>query len=63
MGLPYSILHGSIRFSLSRYTTEAEIDRVLEVLPGIIDRLRELSPFNSDDADWLKEQESLVVSR
>ncbi len=63
LGLPYSVLHGSIRFSLSRYTTEAEIDRVLEVLPGIIERLRELSPFNSDDADWLKEQESLVISR
>ncbi|MGK7951527.1 MAG: cysteine desulfurase NifS [Xenococcaceae cyanobacterium] len=63
LGLPYSVLHGSIRFSLSRFTTEAEIDRVLEVLPGIIDRLRELSPFNSDDADWLKEQEEAVLAR
>ena len=63
LGLPYSVLHGSIRFSLSRYTTEAEIDRVLEVLPGIIDRLRELSPFNSDDADWLQEQEQAVLAR
>lgn len=63
LGLPYSVLHGSIRFSLSRFTTEAEIDRVLAVLPGIIDRLRELSPFNSDDADWLKEQEQAVLAR
>ncbi len=63
LGLPYSVLHGSIRFSLSRYTTEKEIDRVLEVLPGVIDRLRELSPFNSDDADWLKEQEQAVLAR
>ncbi|ELS00717.1 cysteine desulfurase NifS [Xenococcus sp. PCC 7305] len=63
LGLPYSVLHGSIRFSLSRYTTEAEIDRVLEVLPSIINRLRELSPFNSDDADWLKEQEEAVLAR
>lgn len=63
LGLPYSVLHGSIRFSLSRYTTEAEIDRVLEILPGIINRLRELSPFNSDDADWLKEQEEAVLAR
>ena len=61
LGLPYSVLHGSIRFSLSRFTTEAEIDRVLKVLPGIIDRLRELSPFNSDDADWLKEQEESLA--
>lgn len=63
LGLPYSVLHGSIRFSLSRLTTEAEIDRVLEVLPGIIDRLRELSPFNSDDADWLKEQELALLAK
>ena len=63
LGLPYSVLHGSIRFSLSRYTTEQEIDRVLEVLPSIINRLRELSPFNSDDADWLKEQEQAVLAR
>ena len=63
LGLPYSVLHGSIRFSLSRFTTEAEIDRVLEVLPDIINRLRELSPFNSDDADWLKEQEEAVLTR
>jgi cysteine desulfurase len=62
LGLPYSLLHGSIRFSLSRFTTEAEIDHVLEVLPGIINRLRELSPFNSDDADWLKEQEQAVLA-
>jgi cysteine desulfurase len=63
MGLPYSVLHGSIRFSLSRYTTPAEVDRVLEVLPGIIDRLRALSPFNSDDASWLQEQEQAVLAR
>jgi cysteine desulfurase len=61
LGLPYSLLHGSIRFSLSRFTTEAEIDRVLDVLPGIINRLRELSPFTSDDAEWLKEQEQAVL--
>lgn len=63
LGLPYSVLHGSIRFSLSRFTTEAEIDRVLEILPSIIDRLRELSPFNSDDADWLKEQEQALLAK
>jgi cysteine desulfurase len=61
MGLPYSVLHGSIRFSLSRYTTEAEIDRVLEVLPGIIEHLRALSPFSSDEAGWLQEQEKALV--
>ncbi len=50
MGVPFTAAHGSIRFSLSRFTTEEEIDRVLEVLPGIIGRLREMSPFWKEDA-------------
>ena len=45
MNIPFSAAHGTIRFSLSRFTTEAEIDRTLEVLPNIIGRLRELSPY------------------
>jgi len=45
MGVPFTAAHGSIRFSLSRYTTEQEIDLVIEKLPGVIRRLRELSPF------------------
>lgn len=62
MGLPYTILHGSIRFSLSRYTTDQEIDKVLEVMPSIVQRLRDLSPFSSDDVAWLQDrQEALVV--
>jgi cysteine desulfurase len=50
MGLPYTILHGSIRFSLSRFTTEAEIQHVLGVMPGIVEKLRAISPFNNDEA-------------
>ncbi len=61
MGLPYTILHGSIRFSLSRYTTEAEVDRVLEVMPSVVERLRALSPFNNDQAEWLQDREEAVV--
>ncbi|MEH1871788.1 cysteine desulfurase NifS [Nostoc sp.] len=61
MGLPYTTLHGSIRFSLCRYTTEAEIDRVIEVMPTIVERLRALSPFKNDDAGWLQQQELLGV--
>jgi len=45
MGVPYTAAHGSIRFSLSVYNTDEDIDRVLEVLPPIIRRLREISPF------------------
>jgi cysteine desulfurase len=47
MGVPFTCIHGSLRFSLSTYTTEAEVDYVLETLPGIVSRLRELSPFRS----------------
>ncbi len=45
MGVPFSRAHGSIRFSLSRYNTADEIDFVIGKLPPIIERLRELSPF------------------
>ncbi|MFC1781920.1 cysteine desulfurase NifS, partial [Planctomycetota bacterium] len=45
MGVPFTAAHGSIRFSLSRYNTEKEIDFVIETVPPIIKRLRELSPF------------------
>ncbi|MGG6296405.1 cysteine desulfurase NifS [Leptolyngbya sp. AN02str] len=63
MGIPYTILHGSIRFSLSRYTTEHEIDKVLAAMPNIVERLRSLSPFNSDEADWLQDRETALVVR
>ncbi len=45
MGVPFMAAHGSIRFSLSRYNTEADIDYVLAALPPIIDKLRSISPF------------------
>ncbi len=45
MGVPFTAAHGSIRFSLSRYNTDDDVDWVLEKMPGIIRRLRELSPF------------------
>jgi cysteine desulfurase len=46
MGVPFTAIHGSIRFSLSRYNTEDEINRVIGVLPQIINDLRMLSPFS-----------------
>ncbi|MCG5500623.1 cysteine desulfurase NifS [Ectothiorhodospira lacustris] len=45
MGIPYTAAHGSVRFSLSRYNTRAEIDRVIEVMPEIVARLRKMSPY------------------
>jgi len=48
MGVPFVALHGSVRFSLSRYTTDEDIDYVIEKLPPVIKRLRDLSPFGPD---------------
>lgn len=62
MGLPYSVLHGSIRLSLSRYTTPADIERVLAVLPGIVAQLRALSPFSDDESDWLTERTHALLA-
>lgn len=44
-GLPHELAHGSLRLSLGRYNTEAEVDAILEILPPIIERLRNMSPL------------------
>ena len=56
MNVPYSAAQGSIRFSLGRYNTEAEIDQTLRVLPEIIGKLVEMSPYE-------KELKALKVSQ
>lgn len=45
MGVPFTMAHGSIRFSLSLYNTEEEIDFVLQKVPAVIERLRGMSPY------------------
>ena len=45
IGLPHEFAHGALRFSLGRYTSEEDIDRVLEALPGIVEKLRSISPL------------------
>ena len=45
MGIPFTAKHGSVRFSLSRYTCEAEIETLVEEFPKIVARLRNLSPY------------------
>jgi cysteine desulfurase len=52
MGLPFTLTHGSIRFSLSRYNTQAEVDYVIKALPPIIERLRMITPFNEQRATF-----------
>ncbi|MBM4370160.1 MAG: cysteine desulfurase NifS [Deltaproteobacteria bacterium] len=51
MGVPFTAVHGSIRFSLSRYNRDADVDRILAVFPGIVASLRRLSPYWDKDAD------------
>jgi len=52
LGLPFTLTHGSIRFSLSRYNTQDEVDYVVQVLPPIIERLRMITPFNAERATF-----------
>ena len=49
MGVPFTAVHGSVRFSLSRYNTEKEVDYVLQEMPKIVKELRALSPFSRGD--------------
>ncbi len=48
MNVPFTAVHGSIRFSLSRFTTEKEIDYVCEKMPAIIEKLVRISPFQDE---------------
>ena len=43
--VPFTAVHGSIRFSLSRYNTDEDVDRILEVFPEVVANLRRLSPY------------------
>jgi cysteine desulfurase len=54
MGVPFTAAHGSIRFSLSVYNSDADIDLVIEKLPPIIERLRKMSPFWSQSSGACK---------
>lgn len=48
MNVPFTAIHGSIRWSLSRFTTEKEIDYVIEKLPGIIEKVTSISPYQKE---------------
>lgn len=52
MGVPFTLTHGSIRFSLSRYNEVGEVDYVVQVLPPIVERLRKITPFNAGCATF-----------
>jgi cysteine desulfurase len=54
-GLPYECAHGSMRFTLGRQTTEADIDTVIQVVPKIVEVLRKISPLNLDTDEVTEE--------
>ena len=60
MGIPYTAAHGTIRFSLSVYNTEAEIDRVIAAVPTIVAQLRKLSPYWGEKGPSANPQESFA---
>ena len=45
IGLPHEVAHGSLRLTFSDYNTMEDVDYILKVLPGVIDRLRAMSPL------------------
>ena len=49
MGIPYTAAHGTIRFSLSRYNTMQEVEEVISAIPPIMEKLRKLSPYWSEN--------------
>ena len=51
MHVPFSAMHGSVRFSLSRYTTADEVDHIIEVFPEVVRNLRRLSPYWDTEND------------
>ena len=48
MGVPHEKAHGSLRLSITHETTDEDIDYIIETLPGIVSRLREMSPLWED---------------
>lgn len=62
MHVPFTAVHGSIRFSLSDETTEADIDHVIDVMPKIVANLRKLSPYWDNERQAPRDM-SLIVEK
>ncbi len=60
MGIPYTAAHGTVRFSLSTHTTAAEVDRVISEVPGVVARLRKLSPYWGEDGPKANPEEAFA---
>ena len=60
MDIPFTAAHGTVRFSLSRYNTPDEIEKVIDVIPGIMTKLRKLSPYWGEDGPVMNPQEAFA---
>ncbi len=61
MKVPFTAAHGSIRFSLSRFNTDEEVEFIIEKVPPIIERLRKISPFGQEKkSEWLTKQQAAI---
>lgn len=60
MGIPYTAAHGTVRFSFSRYNTMEEVERVIQEVPGIVAKLRKLSPYWGDNGPVENPDESFA---
>ncbi|MBI4150443.1 IscS subfamily cysteine desulfurase [Candidatus Woesearchaeota archaeon] len=60
-GLPYEFAHGSIRFTMGRDTTKEDIDKVLEVMPAAVQRLRAISPYNLKLEEYISKEEQQAM--
>jgi cysteine desulfurase len=60
MGIPYTAAHGTVRFSLSRYNSMEEVERVIAAVPPIVERLRKLSPYWGENGPVENPEEAFV---
>jgi cysteine desulfurase len=60
MGIPYTAAHGTIRFSLSRYNTMEEVERVVQTVPPIVAHLRSLSPYWGDNGPVVNPEQAFA---
>jgi cysteine desulfurase len=61
MNVPFTAVHGSVRFSFSRYNTEEEVDRIIEVFPQIVANLRRISPYWDQEKNAPREGAEVLV--
>ncbi len=61
--VPFTAVHGSIRFSLSRYTTDAEVDRIIEVFPRVVANLRRISPYWDQERNCPRADANETIAR